>query len=474
MLVGRKEEKELLQDAYLSDESKFIAVYGRRRIGKTYLIREAFDYNFFFSHSGLANANSKKQIQDFCLSLKEQGTIIEENVNDWMVAFSYLKRKIMSSSEKKKVIFLDELSWMAGKRSTDFLTALESFWNGWASGRKDVLLIVSSSATSWLLDHIIHNKGGLYHRLSHSIHLLPFSLKECKEYCYKNELNYSDLQILELYMVFGGVPYYWSLLKKGFSVSQNIDALCFSRNGELRDEFKYLYSSMFTKPEEYVRIITSIAKKKKGLTRTELIEASKLKDSGSLSKKLAELEECGFIRQYLPYAKKKKESVFQLIDNFTIFSLNMMNPKKEEEHFYQNNLQSESYNAFMGLSFELVCLEHIKQIKYALGISGVVSRECSWVCSRDLENGIDGHQIDLLIDRNDGVINMCEMKYSLTSYSITNKEEENYRKRVSDFIKVTNNKKPIIYTMITPFGIAKNLHSGMTSRTITLEDLMSI
>lgn len=275
-------------------------------------------------------------------------------------------------------------------------------------------------------------------------------------------------------MVFGGVPYYWSLLKKGFSVSQNIDVLCFYKNGELRDEFKYLYSSMFTKSEEYVRIITSIAKKKKGLTRTELIEASKLKDSGSLSKKLAELKECGFIRRYLPYAKKKKESVFQLIDNFTIFSLNMMNPKKEDKHFYQNNLQSGSYNAFMGLSFELVCLEHIKQIKYALGISGVVSRECSWVCSRDLENGVDGHQIDLLIDRNDGVINMCEMKYSLTPYSITSKEEENYRKRVSDFIKVTNNKKPIIYTMITPFGIMKNLHSGMVVRTITLEDLMSI
>lgn len=151
-----------------------------------------------------------------------------------------------------------------------------------------------------------------------------------------------------------------------------------------------------------------------------------------------------------------------------------MSPKKEDEHFYQNNLQSGSYNAFMGLSFELVCLEHIKQIKYALGISGVVSRECSWVCSRDLENGVDGHQIDLLIDRNDGVINMCEMKYSLTPYSITSKEEENYRKRVSDFIKVTNNKKPIIYTMITPFGIMKNLHSGMVARTITLEDLMSI
>lgn len=267
MLIGRKEEKELLQEAYFSDESKFVAVYGRRRVGKTYLIRSVFENKFFFSHAGLAKGSQKKQIMDFCLSLKEQGFTVGDNVSSWLVAFSYLKRAIMASSKKKKVIFLDELSWMAGKRSSDFLTALESFWNGWASGRKDVLLFVSSSATSWLIDHIIHNKGGLYHRLSHSIHLSPFSLKECKEYSLVNELGYSPIQILELYMVFGGVPYYWSLLRRGLSVAQNIDFLCFSRNGELHEEFNYLYASMFSKPDEYIQIITCIAKKKKGLTR---------------------------------------------------------------------------------------------------------------------------------------------------------------------------------------------------------------
>lgn len=263
MFVGRKDERKLLQDSYLSEESAVIAVCGRRRVGKTYLIRNAFDNRFLFFHSGLANGNGKKQLDAFCLSLQEQGAVFDGPVNDWLNAFSILKRMIMASDGKKKVVFLDELSWIAGKKSNDFLMALESFWNGWASGRKDVLLIISSSATSWLIDHVIHNKGGLYRRLTHTIHLLPFSLKECSEYSFAHGLGYSAMNLLELYMVFGGVPYYWSLLRRGLNVAQNVDSLCFSRNGELREEFSHLYASMFNRPEEYIQIITAIAKKEK-------------------------------------------------------------------------------------------------------------------------------------------------------------------------------------------------------------------
>ena len=275
-------------------------------------------------------------------------------------------------------------------------------------------------------------------------------------------------------MIFGGVPYYWSLLRRGYSIAQNVDSLCFYRNGELHEEFNYLYPSMFNKPEDYIQIITSIAKKKKGLTRNEIIGSTKLADNGALSKKLLELEECGFIRQYSPFGKRKKESIYQLIDNFTAFYFSMMNPRKEDEHFYQNNYQSGLYNSFVGLSFELVCLEHVKQIKYALGIIGVTSKECSWLCLEDKENGISGHQVDLLIDRNDGIINMCEMKYSLAPYSLTNKDEENYRLRIADFNKVTNSKKPIMFTLISPFGVNRNSHSGIITNVINLENLMAI
>lgn len=234
-------------------------------------------------------------------------------------------------------------------------------------------------------------------------------------------------------MAFGGIPYYWSLLKRGDRVSQNIDRLCSAQNGELHQEFQYLYASMFNKPEEYVSIITSLAQERKGLTRKEIITYSKIDDTGSLSKKLEELEECGFIRKYLPFGKKKKESIFQLIDNFTLFYFQMMTPKKDDGHFYQNNLQSGRYNAYLGLSFESVCLEHIKQIKQALGISGVLSKE----------------------------------------YAITPSEED-YRKRIADFTSITKNKRPVIFTMITPYGVLKNSHSGIVSKSLTLEDLMAI
>lgn len=474
MIVARKEELLILKEAYEKNESQFIAVYGRRRIGKTFLVREAFNYSFFFSHAGIANGTKKEEIKSFIQSLKDQGVNVDKYPEDWLSVFSFLKKKIESSEEKKKVIFLDELSWMAGKKSDEFTKALELFWNGFASNRKDVLLIVSSSATSWLLNHIIHSKGGFYHRLNHAIRLLSFSLKDCKEYADKSGYYMTDNQILETYMVFGGVPYYWSLLRKGESISQNVDRLCFSELGELREEFQYLYASLFNHPEEYLKIVTALGTKRKGLTRKEIVEATKIKDTGNLSKKLEELTLCGFVREYYPFGKKKVGSVFMLIDNFTIFYFHFMKPMPTDTHYYQNNIQSGKFNAWRGLSFELVCLQHITQIKYALGISGVSTQECSWICKGNEEEGISGHQIDLLIDRKDGIINLCEMKYSSTQYSITKKEDEDYRIRLADFLKVTNTKSAIVLTMISPYGIQKNAYANLIGKTIELADLIKV
>lgn len=473
MIVGRKEELALLKEAYEKDESQFIAVYGRRRIGKTYLVREAFNGDFFFSHSGVANSSKKEEIKAFCQSLRLQGTEINESISDWMSAFFYLQKKIETSTLSKKVIFFDELSWMASKKSDEFLKALEFFWNSWASNRKDILLIVSSSATSWLLNHVIHSKGGFYHRLNHSIKLLPFSLNECKEYVSKNSYFMSDDQILETYMVFGGVPYYWSLLRNGESVSQNVDRLCFSENGELQLEFECLYSSMFNQPNEYIKIVTALSKKRKGLTRKEIVETADIIDTGNLSKKLEELSVCGFIKEYLPFGKKKANSIFQLIDNFTIFYFHFMKTMPSDTHFYQSNVQSSKFNAWRGFSFELVCLQHIKQIKQALGISGVASEECSWINKSDEDLGVSGHQIDLLISRKDGIINMCEMKYSLKPYSLSKDEVNDYQTRISDFLKVTKTKSSIIFTLISPYGLIKNINSGIVAKVITLEDLIA-
>lgn len=259
MLISRDKEKKTLLDALQAEDSQFIAVYGRRRVGKTYLIRQTYSEMLTFEHSGLANAGRKEQIQAFTASIKRAGLEIPVMPTNWLDAFELLKDLVEKSSGNKKVLFIDELSWMDTQKS-GLLVALENFWNGGASARNDVVLVVCASATSWMLDKVIHNKGGLYNRLSSQIHLKPFKLCECEEYLESKGISISRYDILEMYMAVGGIPYYWSLMKKGRSVAQNIDAMFFADDAPLRDEFKYLYASLFKNPQNYIDIVSALAK----------------------------------------------------------------------------------------------------------------------------------------------------------------------------------------------------------------------
>ena len=305
MFIGRKKELQLLHEIQNDDSSHFLAIYGRRRVGKTFLIREAFDYRFAFQHAGLSDGGMKGQIFAFVSSLKDAGYEVKKQPKNWLEAFEYLKDLIRKSSEKKKIIFIDELSWMDTPKC-DLMVALENFWNGFASARKDIVLIVCASATSWMLSKVVHNKGGLYNRLTEQIHLRTFCLGECEEYVKNSGLAFNRNQILQYYMIFGGVPYYWGFLKKGLSLSQNIDRILFEKDAPLRDEFKYLYASVFKKPENYVKIIEALGTKKVGMTREEIINTAKIPNSGDLTTKLEELESCGFIRKYYAFGMKKK------------------------------------------------------------------------------------------------------------------------------------------------------------------------
>ena len=239
MLIGREKEQGVLAEAFQADESRFVAVYGRRRVGKTYLIRESMGSRFTFQHTGYYGGKLMDELFEFCASLREYGLKDFAKPRNWLEAFELLKELIRRSTEKRKVIFLDELSWM-DTRGSDFIMALEGFWNGWASARKDILLIVCGSVTSWMLNKIIHNKGGLYNRLSCRIHLQPFSLKECERYIQARNIVMNRHQILECYMIMGGIPFYWSFLEKGFSLPQNIDRIFFAKDAPLEHEFDYL------------------------------------------------------------------------------------------------------------------------------------------------------------------------------------------------------------------------------------------
>ena len=472
MVIGRKKEQTLLKSILKEDRSQFVAVYGRRRIGKTFLIRESYNYHFTFQHAGLYKGNRSDQLFAFSASLKDAGLTDAPVPSNWLEAFELLKDLIRKSPEEKKVIFIDELSWMDTPKSK-LIMALESFWNGWASARKDIILIICSSVTSWMINNVIHDKGGLYHRLTNRIFLEPFTLRECEEYIKTAGIAFNRQQILEGYMILGGVPYYWSHLQKGLSLSQNIDQMFFSSGAPLNEEFEHLFSSLFRYPEDYLRIVKALAGRQSGMTRNEILSSTGIAGSGKFSTKLDELEKCGFIRSYTAFGKKKKETVFQLIDPYTLFYYHFLIKKPRDENFWTNQLNTPVRNVWNGLAFERVCMWHTDKIKKALGISGVLTDICSWFCTEDLEKGLTGSQIDMVIVRKDQVINLLEMKYSSTPYAITKKTNADLMRKRNDFIISTGTKAAIHLTMVTPFGLLQNSYAGNIQSEVTADDLFA-
>ena len=478
MIIGREKEIATLQGLLGSDESQFVAVYGRRRVGKTFLIREAYNYDFVFQHTSTYGATRKQQLSDFRDSLYNAGMGKCAMPKTWSDAFHLLWDflKVMPVDGKKKVIFIDELPWMDTPKSS-FVRSLDHFWNAWATTRKDIILVICGSATSWIIDNVIMNYGGLHNRLTCKVNLQPFCLRECKQYCESKNLGYKDRQILEAYMALGGIPYYWSLLKKGQSVAQNFDRMFFQMGGELSQEFDALYASLFKKPRRHIAIITALAKKKSGLLREEVLKTSKLTDNTDFSKALQELEQCGFIRKYTTIGKKNKDAIYQLIDNYTLFYFDFIRENVNgDEHFWTSQAGSSIHAGWAGRAFERVCMQHVSQIKDALGFSAVVSSVHSWsykgekdpVSGKTIHKGV---QIDLLIDRNDDTINLCEMKYTNAEYTITEEEDEKIRNRKEAFVRETETEKTVLLTMITSFGLTPGGYSNDIHCQLTMADL---
>lgn len=479
-MIGRKDEQKFLLSLVDEEEPQFIAIFGRRRIGKTYLIRESFQHTFTFQHTGISNnqidPNKRKltQLEKFEESLRNYGFEPNKKIESWNEAFNGLKEIIKASKQKKKIIFIDELSWMDTKDS-GLISVLESFWNGWATARaeKDVILIVCASATYWMVQNIVNSKGGLHNRLTGQIHLKPFSLSECEDYLKSKKIIFNRHQILQCYMILGGVPYYWSLLKKGLSLPQNIDELFFKEGAFLAYEYDNLYSALFNKPDQYIQIVKALCSVNKGVTRDEICKKTGIASSGDLTKKLTELENCGFIRKYVPFGYKQKNCLYQLIDNFTLFHYKFMRNNIQNENYWKEKINTPQVRAWSGVAFERVCLEHIPQIKKALGISGVYTEVNSWQCSKDEENGLLGSQIDLLIVRRDQVINVCEMKYSESEYMVDAKFDAMQKRKIADFLKKTDTKYAIHSTLITTYGVAESSYSGELQSIVTSDDLFA-
>lgn len=446
-IIGRKTEINELNRIMESASSEFVMVYGRRRVGKTFLIREYFANRFSFYATGIAQGTLQEQLMNFKLTLSATDTSIDNtNIRNWFEAFEALSRHLEKSKERKKIIFLDELPWMDTPRS-NFIKALEHFWNTWASARNDIILIVCGSAASWMVKNIVKNHGGLHNRLTCKIKLNPFTLAECKEYLHSLGIRWENRMIAECYMVLGGIPYYLKMLDKRLSLAQNIDRLFFADSALFEDEFSNLYASLFKNSAEYVRIVEVLAKKKSGYTRDEMLTQLKLSDGGSFTRRLEELEQCGFIRKY--HSTGDVSAIYQLIDFYSLFYFQFLKKGKSyDTDTWMHLTETPAYHNWCGLSFEKLCLVHLPQIKQALGISGIRTNSYAYYGKEA--------QIDLVIERGDNVINLCEMKYTEDEFVITKAYADKLHQKQAALRKYIKRKKSIQMTLISANGVKRN------------------
>ena len=465
VILGRKREIEALERDLRKEESQFIAVYGRRRIGKTYLIREHFHDQFFFYHTGLRGGMLRSQLIAFRASLIKYGHERCPVLKNWLEAFEQLDVLVRTGVPGRKIIFIDELPWMDTPKS-GLVTGLEYFWNAKASARSehDIFLIVCGSASSWIVKNLLKNTGGLYGRLTDRLQLKPFRLSECEELAYRLGLEMTRTEVADAYMVLGGIPYYWSLMRNDLSLAQNIDELLFSEGGKLRDEFSYLYASIFKNAEPHLKVVEALSGKKSGLTREEIIAATGLKNGGNFKTVLDELEQCDFIRSYTPVGKKNRGAVYQLIDNYTLFYYAFIKGRpKDDTGYWLRTLDSSRLANWRGLAFERLCLQHVREIVQALGISGLQVTAHAW-------RGL-GAQIDLLLNRSDRTVDICEIKCTDAPYEIDKVEYEKLLNRKQALQAVLPVRTRTRLVLISFSGLRPNKYRNAIQAELALDDL---
>lgn len=472
-IIGRRGEMELLKQALQSNEAGLIAIYGRRRVGKTFLIHTYCKDHLAFTLTGMYEGSLKEQLQQFSKSLQTAtgSALAFAPPENWITAFHAIEQHFSTRSKKKKwVIFLDEFPWLDGRKS-GFLPAFEHFWNAWASRQPNLLVIICGSAAAWMIRNIVNNKGGLHNRITQKIRLLPFTLAETKAYLESRGIQLDQYQLLQIYMSFGGIPQYLKSVSKGDSAARAIEKACFTKDGILSGEFNNLYSSLFEKADSHIKVVRALASTGKGLTRQEIIEVCGLSSGGRASLMLEELEESGFINSAVPYDKAMKDAIYRLIDEYSLFYLKFMEKTRSSgKDIWAKMSATPSYKIWSGMAFEAVCLKHVGQIKKALGIDGIETTESAW---RFVPGGGDpGAQIDLLIDRADRCINICELKYYTGEYTIDKSYSAELQRKLEVFRERTKTRKTLFLTMITTYGIRENNYSNsLVQKNLTMNIL---
>lgn len=479
-IIGRHEEKEALHRLWNSEKPELLALYGRRRVGKTFLIREYFqEAEIYFELTGQQDAPLAEQLRNFAVAFGE--TFLERRELatpvSWREALRTLADEIdRRSSRGRVVVFFDELPWLASRRS-GFLAALDHFWNAWASKKRNLLVVVCGSAASWMIRELLHHKGGLHNRVTARIRLLPFALAETEEYLASRGVHLDRTQILELYMAVGGIPHYLSQVERGVSAAQSIDRICFTKDGFLSDEYDRLYHSLFEHAERHMAVIQALARKRAGLSRGEILRAAELGTGGTATKVLRSLEESGFVASTVPFGKKANESRYRLADEYSLFYLTWIQraPRSafgpRPSGYWLQQRARPAWRSWAGHAFEALCLKHVQQIKQGLGINGISTMDSGWYC-RPGDEKEKGTQIDLLIDRSDNCISLCEMKFADAEFVINKAYADALRSRRDTFRNRTRTRKTLFLVMVTTHGTSENRYCAeLVDQQLTMDTL---
>ncbi|MGN7987876.1 AAA family ATPase [Pedobacter sp. 22226] len=472
LLIGRIAEKKILSEALTSSSSELLAVFGRRRVGKTFLIRSVFQKQLIFELSGVHDANAAEQLLNFSKAMADAlySPLTPAAPKNWTEAFWQLREFATPILKKRKaVIFFDEFPWLSSHKS-GFLSAFEYFWNQWASQQPNLIVAICGSAATWMIKKVVNNKGGLHNRLTRKIRLLPFTLYETEQYLKSNNIHLDRYQVLNIFMAMGGVPHYLKELKRGESAIQAIDRLCFTKDGLLSTEFANLYRSLFENAGRHISVVKALADKPSGLTRNEIIAACNLQSGGTTSLLLEELVESGFITPHLPFQKNANQSIYKLSDEYSLFYLKFIEHSRATgAGTWLKKSSTSSWKSWSGYAFEGICMKHTGNIKQALGISGVFTETSAW---RHAPKDGNGAQIDLLLDRQDNVISVCEMKFSNTGFAIDKAYAAELQYKLEIFRQQSKTRKALFLTMVTTYGVKDNMYSiGLVQNEVTMDDL---
>jgi hypothetical protein len=484
-LIGRQAERETLSRAAAVDRAALVAIYGRRRVGKTHLVRTHLAplAGVYFEIIGQHAAPRATQLANF----KEQleSTFFRyrlPELTSWREALSLLGDAVERAAHERPrepiVVFFDELPWMATHRS-GLVPAIDYLWNARLSKLPNLVWVLCGSAASFMLDRLINAKGGLHNRITHRLRLDPFQLSDTRDFLASRGLRRGTAQTLELYMALGGVPYYLLQVPRGASAAQAIGQICFERSGQLSDEFARLFSSLFDDSGEHEKLIRAVAKRRAGVLRDELISLAGLKSGGRVSRRLDELEAAGFLARFVPYGKTKRDTSYRLIDEYCLFYLSWIEPAPTSSFstsgvkYWQAKAGSPGFRAWAGYAFEGICLKHSAEIQAALGIDTMANVVGTWRYAPASGTSDRGAQIDLLFDRPDGVINLCELKYAADEFVLTKAYAKELVEKVEIFKRRSKAKKDVLVTLVTTHGLKPGLwNDEVIDSVVTVDEMI--